>query len=43
VQASHVALGGHGWGTRGWITILIWSITLAILARWAYLRDTKRQ
>ncbi len=43
VQASHVALGGHGWDGRGWITIAVWAIVLGLLARWAYLRDTNRQ
>jgi ABC-2 type transport system permease protein len=42
VQASHVGLTGHGWGTRGWATVAIWTIALVVLARWAFLRDTKR-
>ena len=25
VQASHVALNGHGWGARGWITVAAWT------------------
>jgi ABC-2 type transport system permease protein len=42
VQASHVALAGHGWNARGWITIAVWSVALGVLARWAFQRDTKR-
>jgi ABC-2 type transport system permease protein len=42
VQASHVALDGHGWSTRGWVTIAIWALALGVLARWAFQRDTKR-
>ena len=40
VQASHVALNGHGWGARGWITIAVWTAILAAGAGWAYRRDT---
>ena len=32
VQASHVALGGSGWGTRGWIVDGLWTAVLAVLA-----------
>jgi len=42
VQASHVALGGAAWGTRGWITMLVWTVVLARLARRAFERDTAR-
>jgi ABC-2 type transport system permease protein len=42
VQASHVAIGGEGWGTRGWIVMAVWSIVLTRLAMRAYRRDTKR-
>jgi ABC-2 type transport system permease protein len=42
VRASHVSLGGHAWGTTGWIVIASWTIALAILARIAYRRDTAR-
>lgn len=42
VQASHVGLGGHGWGTTGWTVIAAWTLGLAILARWVYRRDTAR-
>jgi len=42
VQASHVSLGGHGWGTRGWVVIVVWTAVLVVLARQAYRRDTGR-
>ncbi|HXE44078.1 MAG TPA: ABC transporter permease [Conexibacter sp.] len=42
VQASHVALGGAAWGTRGWVTIAVWTFVLARLARRAFERDTSR-
>jgi ABC-2 type transport system permease protein len=40
VQASHIAVNGHGWGARGWITIVAWTAVLAAAAGWAYRRDT---
>jgi ABC-2 type transport system permease protein len=42
VQASHVALTGHGWGSRGWLVIGAWTLVAALLAMRAYRRDTKR-
>ncbi len=42
VQASHVAVGGGGWGSRGWLTLTAWAVLLAALAACAYQRDTKR-
>jgi len=42
VQASHVALGGGGWGRTGWLVVAGWSIVLTALARRAYRRDTAR-
>jgi len=42
VQASHVALGGAAWGTRGWVTMAVWTFVLARLARRAFERDTAR-
>jgi ABC-2 type transport system permease protein len=42
VQASQVAIGGHGWGTTGWLVIAAWTVALTALARRAYERDTKR-
>jgi ABC-2 type transport system permease protein len=42
VQASRVALHGHGWGAKGWTVVIIWTVVLGALAGWAYLRDTGR-
>lgn len=42
VQASHVSIGGGGWGARGWVVVAVWSVVAAALARRAFLRDTKR-
>jgi ABC-2 type transport system permease protein len=42
VQASHVALNNHGWGTRGWVVVAVWTAVLIALARRAYQRDTER-
>ncbi len=42
VQAGHVALHGHGWGTTGWLVIAAWTVVLAGLAALAYRRDTGR-
>jgi ABC-2 type transport system permease protein len=42
VQASHVALGGQGWGRTGWLVVAGWSIALGLLARRAYRRETAR-
>jgi ABC-2 type transport system permease protein len=42
VQASHVAIGGPGWGARGWIVMAIWTAVAARLAARAYRRDTTR-
>ncbi len=42
VQASHVALGGRAWDTKGWVVVIAWTIALTALARRAYRRDTAR-
>lgn len=42
VQASHIALGGHPWGTKAWIVIIAWTVVLTALARRAYRNDTGR-
>lgn len=42
VQASHVAIGGHPMGTKGWAVIIAWTVVLAAVARRAYRRDTGR-
>jgi ABC-2 type transport system permease protein len=42
VQASHLGVGGDGWGTRGWAVMAAWTFGLSALARRAYARDTGR-
>jgi ABC-2 type transport system permease protein len=42
VQASHVAVGGQGWGATGWAVVAGWSVVLAFFAGRAYRRDTAR-
>jgi ABC-2 type transport system permease protein len=42
VQAAHVGVGGHGWGAKGWIVVAAWTVGATILARRAYVRDTKK-
>jgi ABC-2 type transport system permease protein len=42
VQASHVAIGGAAWGASGWIVVAAWSVGTALVAVWAYRRDTQR-
>jgi ABC-2 type transport system permease protein len=42
VQARDVALDGHAWGVRGWITVAAWTAFLTAGAAWAYRRDTTK-
>ena len=42
VQAAHVGLGGASWSTRGWVVLAVWTVGATILARRAYVRDTKK-
>jgi ABC-2 type transport system permease protein len=42
VQASHVSLGGSGWGATGWLVVAGWTVALSLLAARAYRHDTKR-
>lgn len=42
VQASHIAIHGHGWSTKGWLVVLAWTVVLVVAARLAYRRDTQR-
>jgi ABC-2 type transport system permease protein len=42
VRASHVALGGRAWTATGWLVIGAWTVGAALLAGWAYRRDTGR-
>lgn len=40
--ASRIGIGASGWGIAGWIVVGVWSVVTALLAGWAYRRDTKR-
>jgi ABC-2 type transport system permease protein len=42
VQASHVGIGGSGWGATGWFVVAAWTVVAAAAARRAYARDTQR-
>jgi ABC-2 type transport system permease protein len=42
VQASHVGVGGHPWGTQAWAVLIAWTLLLSWLARRAYRNDTGR-
>jgi ABC-2 type transport system permease protein len=42
VQASHVGLGGSGWGALGWFVVVAWTVAAAAAAQRAYARDTQR-
>jgi ABC-2 type transport system permease protein len=42
VQASHIAIGGHPMGGKGWAVVIAWTVVLAAVARRAYRRDTGR-
>src|SRR5581483_8987672 len=42
VQASHLGIGGHGWGRTGWLVMALWTAGEAIAAGRAYRRDTLR-
>jgi ABC-2 type transport system permease protein len=41
-QASHVASGGPSWSPLGWSVTAAWTVSLSMLAAWAYRRDTQR-
>jgi ABC-2 type transport system permease protein len=42
VEAAHVALGGHGWTSRGWLVVAAWTAAMLVVAVRAYRRDTAR-
>jgi ABC-2 type transport system permease protein len=42
VQASHIAIGGQGWTTKGWVVVAVWTVVFVVAARFAYRRDTQR-
>lgn len=41
-RAGYVGIGAPAWGPLGWAVIAIWSVAMAVLAGWAYRRDTQR-
>ncbi len=41
-QASQIGVHGGSWPAEAWIVVAVWTIVLAYLARWAYVRDTAR-
>jgi ABC-2 type transport system permease protein len=42
VRSGRVGVGGDAWTPLGWTVIVVWSIAMVWLARWAYRRDTKK-
>jgi ABC-2 type transport system permease protein len=42
VQAGRISTNGNGWGTTGWLVVGGWTVLLAVLAGFAYRRDTSR-
>ncbi len=42
VQAARVGAGARGWTATGWLVVAAWTVALAVAARWAYRRDTRR-
>jgi ABC-2 type transport system permease protein len=42
VQAAHVGVGAAGWSAKGWAVMAVWTIGATILARRAYVKDTKK-
>jgi ABC-2 type transport system permease protein len=42
VQAGRISLHGRSWGVEGWAVVIGWTIVLAVLAAFAYRRDTER-
>ena len=42
VRASHIAIGGQGWGSKGWAVVAVWTVVFVVGARVAYRRDTQR-
>lgn len=42
VQAAHIAIGGSGWGSRGWVVVGAWTAGLVVVAARAYRRDTRK-
>ena len=41
-RASQIGVGAPAWGLLGWTVVGIWSVAMALLAGWAYRRDTAK-
>jgi ABC-2 type transport system permease protein len=41
-RAAQVGIGARGWGALGWTVVAAWSVATALIAGWAYRRDTQR-
>ena len=41
-RAGQIGVGAPAWALKGWIVIGVWSAAMAVLAGWAYRRDTGR-
>lgn len=41
-QADRIGIGQTAWGAQGWTVVAVWTVATALLARWAYRRDTQR-
>ena len=41
-RAGQIGVGAPAWALKGWIVIGVWSVAMAVLAGWAYRRDTGR-
>jgi ABC-2 type transport system permease protein len=42
VQAAHIGIGNGSWGAKGWVILAAWTVGATILARRAYVKDTKK-
>lgn len=42
VQSGRVAAAGQLWPARGWLVTAAWTVAMAVLASFAYRRDTRR-
>ncbi|WP_426571991.1 ABC transporter permease [Aquihabitans sp. McL0605] len=42
VEAGKTAVGGDVWPVKGWLVVAAWSVAMAVLASWAYRRDTAK-
>ncbi len=42
VQAGRIGIGGHPWGTTGWLVMAAWTVCVSAVAARAFRRDTER-